>query len=92
MILLIQRLNRVYVFIEIFLVVFWLELFAQIEFEILVDVHMYFIDEPRNEFVGVVVLIVIEKGIPCTNSCDESAMVYHASVPFGLIDVFEEFI
>jgi len=53
---------------------------------------MDFIDKPRNEFVGIMVLIVVEKGISCADSGNESAMVYRPSISFGLVYIFEKLI
>jgi hypothetical protein len=89
---LIQRLDRINVLIEVLLIIFRLKLFTQEKLEIFINVHVNFVNEPRDEFVRIVVLIVIEKGISCTDPGDKSPVVYHTSVTFGLINVLKELI
>lgn len=53
------------------------------EFEVFDQVHVDLVDEPAQELVGIVVLIVVEKLIACSNSGYKSAMVDDASIPLG---------
>lgn len=53
---------------------------------------MDFIDEPRNELMGIMVLVVVEKGISCPDSCDKPSVVYDTPLTFGVINIFEKFI
>ena len=52
---------------------------------------MDFIYQPRYELVGIVVLVVVEKCISCSDARNESAVVDDSPVAFGLVNVFEKF-
>ena len=49
---------------------------------VLTNVHMDFVYEPANKLVTVVMVVVVELSLPCSNTRDKALVVYHASVPF----------
>lgn len=53
-------------------------------------VHVDLINEALQKFMGVVVLVVIEKGISCSESRDEPSVVHDSAISFGRGHAFEE--
>ena len=51
---------------------------------------MDLVDEALQEFMGVVMLVIIEKGISCSEPGDESSVVHDSTVALGRRHAFEE--
>jgi hypothetical protein len=83
--------QRIYVFLQIFLVIFALQLLLQKVSIVFVYVHMYFIDKPADKLVGVMMFVIVEKLISSPNPADESLVIDNPSSPFAAYHIFEEF-
>lgn len=57
---------------------------------ILTYIHVYFINEPTDEFVTIVMVIVVELALARTDSRNESFMVHNTSVTFRIYHILEE--
>lgn len=62
-----------------------LQLFDEEEFVVFHDIHVDLVYEPTDELVRVVMLVIVEEGIACSDSGNESAMVDHTSICFSCI-------
>jgi hypothetical protein len=48
------------------------------------------VNQALQKFMGIVMLVIIEKGISCSKPRDESSVVHDSSISFGRRHAFEE--
>ena len=76
--------------LQFLIIVLVLQLFPQVEPIVLVNVHVDLVNQALQKFMGIVVLVIIEKGISCSKPRDESSVVHDSSISFGRRHAFEE--
>lgn len=78
------------VLLQFLIIILVLQLFSQVESIVLVHIHVDLVDQALEKLMGVVMLVIIEKGISCSKSRDESSMVHDSAVSLGRRHAFEE--
>lgn len=74
----------------LFLVVLALQFLLDHVTVILANIHMYLIKQPAHELVTVMVVVVVEFTFACSDACYESLVIYHATIPFCILYIFEK--
>ena len=82
--------KRVDVLLKIFLIIFALQLLLDIELIIFIDIHMYFINEPTDKFMRVMMFIIIKKCITSPNPPNKSFMINNTSVTLRISHAFKQ--